>query len=166
MDSNIDRYANIARKQKLSDTPPANEIPATLRELAEMSVERARHSFSVYFDAARHAIATLERHPAAAFKTHEIARHTLSYTEDSIRAALHLAERLVHARDVFEASQIHSEHLKNRASALLRRVQDFNESFRNSEAAPAPQQVGSASESNPWLRSTAHARIFALPVPH
>jgi phasin len=124
------------------------EVPDQMREGAERSLEQARQALDTFIGAARRAVENMEQSAdAARANTRDIAQRTFSSVEESIYAALDLAERLVRARDPQEATQIQADFLRSQSEALQAQMRELSASTQSAlsqggSGQTDPSQIG------------------------
>jgi phasin len=105
-----------------------SEIPSSVRDLAEKSVEQARGAVGTLLDAARKASETIQ----ATTKTGEtpageaVARG-FGYAQENISAIFDFAQKLVKAPDLKEAARLQSDFVRDQAEVMSKQVEELRE---------------------------------------
>ncbi len=104
---------------------PPLEMPGSLRDLAEKSVEQTRHAFEAFWKASRAAVSSVETTlPEAA---RDASTRALGYTEANIKAAFDHAEKLARAKDPEEVWRLQSDYAKTLAESIQQQLKGLSD---------------------------------------
>ncbi len=104
----------------------AYKVPDEMRNMAERSVTQARQALEGYMQATRRAAETMQQTSGKVQAgATDAAQKTLSAVEQTLRASLDYAERLVHAKDLQEVSRIQSEFARAQSEAMQAQMKDY-----------------------------------------
>jgi hypothetical protein len=93
---------------------PKIEIPANIREFAEMSIAQAEKACDAFITAANRSAMAMPK-PAA-----EISKTALSFTEQNLRASIDHTRMLVAANDLPELVRLQTEFLQAQFAATMK----------------------------------------------
>lgn len=106
---------------------PDFEIPETMRELAEKSVEQAHDAYNRFMDAARNATDMVDESSHAVTEgAKDVQKTALSFFEDNLEANFKHAEALVKAKDLKEALEIQSDFARKQMEAFAEQAQELS----------------------------------------
>ena len=103
----------------MTDPKLTMEVPAQIKEFAEMSIQQAEKGFDAFIDAAHKSVAMVP-HP-----TTEISKKALSFTEQNMKAAFDHARKLLHAKDLEEAVKLQTEFIKAQYAAATEQLKQL-----------------------------------------
>lgn len=95
---------------------PPFELPKSLRDLTEKSVEQTRQAFEAFWKASRAAVSSVES--ALPDVARDASARALGYTEANIKAAFDHAEKLARAKDPQEMWRLQSDYAKTLAQSI------------------------------------------------
>jgi phasin len=98
------------------------EIPSQIRDSAEKSVDQARTAFLSFIDAAQKVTGTTQALPSGATEAMQKAK---SFAEDNVKAALDLAQKLVHAKDLQEIVALQTAFATSQFAAIQTQANDL-----------------------------------------
>jgi phasin len=120
------------------------DIPADMRAFADRSVAEAKQAFERYIKATQTAVSTLEGQAKAAQSGAEDVRDkAAAFAEKNVTAAFDLAQKLVHAKDPREISQLHAEFLRNQMQSLADQAKAMGETVSQTLARAMPDTKSS-----------------------
>jgi phasin len=103
------------------------EIPATVRDLASKSVDRAHETYNRFMEAARQAHEMLSKSSDVVTSgAREINEKAVKYAEANLQASFDLAHRLVHAKDMKEALDIQSQFARQQLETFAQQAQELS----------------------------------------
>lgn len=124
---------------------PNFQVPDEMRDFAEKSVEQARKAFDGFLGAAQKAVDSVDGSTSVVHSsTQDMARRSLGYTEQNMRAAFDHAQKLVRARDVQEAMQLQTDFIRNQFTAMQDQMKDLSSGVQKAatETAGAAKRKG------------------------
>lgn len=102
------------------------EIPKSMRDAAEQSVNQAKSAYDQFMDASRKAQEMAEKSQGSMLSTaREIQQKSLAFASENTQAGFELAEKLVKARDFQEAMTIQSSFARQQMEAYSRQAQEL-----------------------------------------
>lgn len=112
---------------------PNFEVPNEMRDFAEKSVEQARKAFDGFLGAAQKTAESVDGSAAAVRNNaQDMARKSLSYAEQNMRAAFDHAQNLVRAKDLQEAMQIQTDFVKSQFSTMQEQMKELGAGVQKS----------------------------------
>jgi phasin len=104
------------------------EIPAEMREFAEKSVEQAKQAFDSFVSASKHAIGTAETQAKSLqSNARETGQLAMSFAERNLTASFDFAQRLLHAKDPKEVTELQIEYIKTQIAAMSEQAKTLSE---------------------------------------
>lgn len=95
------------------------EIPDTMRDFAEKSVDHARKAFDDFLGAAHKAVDTYETSAQAAQQSaRTIGEEAIAFAEENMSATFEFAQRLVRAKTVEDLMRIQSDFIERQLAVL------------------------------------------------
>jgi phasin len=95
------------------------EIPDTMRDFAEKSVEHARKAFDDFLGAAHKAVDTFESSAQQAQQNaRTMGEEAISFAEENMTASFEFAQRLVRAKNVDELMKIQQDFVERQMAVL------------------------------------------------
>ena len=112
----------------MAKEPSANfEIPAEMRAFAEKSVEQAKQAFDSFISAAQHAANTVENQAASARTgAKEASELAVRFAERNVAASFEFAQRLLHAKDFKEVTELQAAYVKSQIAALTDQANELS----------------------------------------
>ncbi len=109
----------------MSDKAPF-EIPDTVREMAERSVDQARQAYTQFLDAAKQAQDMVTRSSGAMTQSAlDIQMKAMRYAQQNIEAGFGLAAELARARDMREYFEIQTRHAQRQMQIYSEQAQEL-----------------------------------------
>jgi phasin len=105
-------------------TQPPFEMPESLRDLTEKSVEQTRQAFEAFWKASRAAVGSVES--ALPDAARDASTRALGYTEANMRAAFAHAEKLARAKDPQEVWRLQSDYAKTLAESIQEQMKGLS----------------------------------------
>ena len=105
------------------------EVPDSVRQLMEKSVQQARTAFEQFTAAARTVAGSVN--PTLPSGAKEVNEKAFSYAEVNIKAACDLAEKLVQAKNAQEFLQLQSEFVAAQLETLREQTNDLSSAIQN-----------------------------------
>src|SRR5664279_543734 len=103
------------------------EIPAEMRAFAEKSVEQAKKAFDTFISAAQHAASTVENQAASARTgAKEASELAIRFAERNVASSFDFAQRLLHAKDFKEVTELQAEYVKSQIAALTDQAKELS----------------------------------------
>ena len=136
------------------------EFPEPLRDLMKMSIEQARRAFDTFAASSEKAWTSLETtSQSARVSLHQLNAKIAEITRTNAEANFNLAMRLTECKDVAEAMELQSEHVRNQMDKFVHQleemrdlatklIQDANPAKIDSGAAPAPRNTAATTSSS------------------
>ena len=107
------------------------EIPTEMRDFAERSVAQARKAFEGFMGAVQKASSTVESATGSASSTaKDASSKAISFAETNVTAALDLADKLVHAKDVQEVLKLQAEYLQSQMASIQTQAKEMGEAIQ------------------------------------
>lgn len=108
--------------------PTRFEIPEQMRDLADKSVNQARHAFEQFLEATQKAMSNAETSARSVSESAaDVSRQSLAFVEENMAASFQLAQRLVQARTVQEIAALQQEYLRNQMKVLTEQGKQLGE---------------------------------------
>ncbi len=102
------------------------EIPGSMRDMAEQSVDQAKSAYDQFMEASRQAQTMAEQSSGAVMDSaREIQTKAQVFTEQNMKAGFELAEKLVAAKDFKEALELQSSFAQKQMEAYSRQAQEL-----------------------------------------
>jgi phasin len=103
-----------------------SEVPSSVRELAEKSVEQARGAVGTLLDAARKTSDAIQSSTKTGDSTagQAVARG-FGYAEQNISAIFDFAQKLVKAPDLKEAARLQADFVREQAEVMSKQVEEL-----------------------------------------
>lgn len=115
------------------------EIPKSMRDAAEQSVNQARSAYEQFIDASRKAQEMVEKSQGSMLTSaREIQQKSLAFATENAQAGFDLAEKLVRAKDFQETLEIQATFARQRMEAYSRQARELTSMM--SEASKKAQQ--------------------------
>lgn len=109
------------------------EIPESMREMAEKSIDQAQEAYDKMMKAMQEAQSALTQSTDVmsnnAKKVHE---QTIEFTQANLDAGFELANKLVQAKDLKEALELQSEYAKSQMKNYLAQTKKMTELIQKS----------------------------------
>jgi phasin len=103
------------------------EIPAEMRAFAEKSVEQAKKAFDTFISAAQQAASTVENQAASARTgAKEASELAIRFAERNVASSFDFAQRLLHAKDFKEVTELQAEYVKSQIAALTDQAKELS----------------------------------------
>ena len=103
------------------------EIPAEMRAFAEKSVEQAKQAFDTFISAAQQAVNTAENQVASARTgAKEASELAVRFAERNVASSFEFAQRLLHAKDFKEVTQLQADYVKSQIAALTEQAKELS----------------------------------------
>ena len=116
----------------------AFEIPGSVRDMAEKSVDQAKSAYDQFMDASRKAQAMVEQSSGSVLESSkEIQQKAQNFTEQNMKAGFDLAEKLISAKDFAEALELQSSFAQRQMETYSRQAQELTSAM--AEAAKKAQ---------------------------
>jgi len=97
------------------------EIPNTMRDFAETSVEQARKAFDDYLAAAQKAVGGFESSAASAQESaRTLGEDAISFAEENMAANFDFAKQMVSARTIEEMVKVQSSFIERQVAAFTK----------------------------------------------
>lgn len=107
---------------------PEFEIPQTMRDLAEQSVEQAQDAYNRFMDAARGASDMVSQSSSAMTTgAKDVQEKAMKFIEKNMEANFKHAEDMVKAKDLKEALEIQSEFARKQMETYAEQAQSLSE---------------------------------------
>jgi len=107
---------------------PEFEIPASVREMAETSVDQAQQAYTQFKDASQEAIDQLDKSSTALKDgTVRYNQKAIEFTQANVNASFVLARKLLGAKDLSEAIEMQVDFARKQAQALSEQAKDLVE---------------------------------------
>ena len=122
-------FAGIKEERSMADDPfPKPEMPESLRDLMKMSIEQTKRAFDMFAATSEKAWGTLEASSKSAQTgmraiNERLAEITRSHADANFALALQLAE----SKDVTEAFELQSDHLRRQMETFVRQLEDLRD---------------------------------------
>ena len=110
----------------------AQELPlgvvASMRAMAERSVEQAKLAFNSYIQAAQEAVSTFEQWgKASQVGAQGISKKAISFAERNVVSAFEFAQKIVQAKDIQELVRMQTEFVQSQIRVLNEQVKELGE---------------------------------------
>jgi phasin len=103
------------------------EIPAEMRNFAEKSMEQAKKAFNTFISAAQHAANTVENQATSARTgAKEASELAVRFAERNVASSFEFAQRLLHAKDFKEVTELQADYVKNQIAALTDQAKELS----------------------------------------
>lgn len=104
------------------------EIPESVRQIAEQSLDQAKDAYGQLMDASRKAQDMVEQSSGAvAESAKDVQKKALNYAESNMKAGFDLAEKLVKAKDFQEALEIQSTFARQQMTTYSQQAQELSQ---------------------------------------
>ncbi len=104
------------------------EIPKDMRSMAEASFEQARKAFESFLNNAQQTASTFEdRGASVRAGAKEISGKAISFAEKNVAASLDYAQKLLHAKNLGEVMQLHSEYVQTQMRTLAEQAGEMGQ---------------------------------------
>lgn len=137
------------------------EFPEPLRELMKMSIEQARRAFDTFASSSEKAWKSLENSSQSARASlQQLNAKIAEITRANAEANFNLAVRLAECKDVGEAMELQSEHVRNQMDKFVHQLEEMRDLATKliMETSPAKTDLGSAPpRGNASTSSSGHA---------
>jgi phasin len=102
------------------------EVPDSLRELTQKSVDQARKAYEQFLEQSRKAQDMVAHSSAAMGATaRDVQSKAMQFTEENMRSGFELAGRLAKAKSVAEALELQSEFARRQMETYARQAQEL-----------------------------------------
>ncbi len=109
----------------MTEKPPF-EIPQPVRDMAEQNLDQAKDAYSQFMEASRKAQDMMaQSSDAVASGAKEVQQTAVKYTEENMKSAFELADKLVRAKDFQEALEIQGSFARQQMEAFSRQAQEL-----------------------------------------
>ena len=116
------------------------EIPAEMRAFAEKSVEQAKQAFDTFISAAQQAVNTAGNQvESARTGAKEASELAVRFAERNVASSFEFAQRLLHAKDFKEVTQLQADYVKSQIAVLTEQAKELSK-----QAAKVAGRGGSA----------------------
>ncbi|MGH9808569.1 MAG: phasin family protein [Terriglobia bacterium] len=122
------------------------EIPEPLRELVKMSIEQARRAFETFISTSEKTWKSLESSsPAGRASLYALNAKIAEITRRNAEANFALAMKLAESKDVNQAMELQSQHVKQQMETFVRQLEEMRDLTAQiiQEANPARTDVSS-----------------------
>lgn len=117
------------------------EIPESMRNVAEQSVNQAKSAYDQFMDASRKAQEMVEQSQGSMLGVaKEIQQKSMAYAAENTQAGFDLAEKLVKAKDFQEAIEIQSSFARQQMEAYSRQAQELTRMMADAAGKAGKQQ--------------------------
>jgi phasin len=97
------------------------DIPSTMRDFAENSVEQARKAFEDYLTTAQKAVGTFEASAASAQDSvRAFGADAIAFAEENMAANFDFAKRMIGSRTIEDMVKVQSEFIERQMSAITK----------------------------------------------
>lgn len=104
----------------------AFEIPGSMRDMAEKSVDQAKSAYDQFMDASRKAQSMVAQSSGTVLESSkEIQQKAQSFAEQNMKAGFDLAEKLIKAKDFSEALELQSNFAQRQMETYSRQAQEL-----------------------------------------
>jgi len=104
------------------------EIPKDMRSMAEAGFEQARKTFEKFLSTAQTAADSIEERGATMRAgAKDVGARAIAYAEKNVQSSLDYAERLLHAKDLPEVLQLHSEYVQTQMRSLAEQASEMGQ---------------------------------------
>lgn len=105
-------------------------VPAEMRDFANRSVHQARNAFEGFMGAIKKSAGAFETATSSASSNVAgVTSKAVSFAETNVTAALDLAEKLVHAKDIQEVMALQTEYLKAQFAAIQDQTRELGDAL-------------------------------------
>lgn len=102
------------------------EIPETMRDFAEKSMDHARKAFEDYAASAQKAVGTLENSTADAQKNaRDFGEMAIAFAEENMAASFDYAKNMVNAKSIEDLMKIQSDFIERQVANFSRQSEDL-----------------------------------------
>lgn len=109
----------------MTEKPPF-EIPQPVRDMAEQNLDQAKDAYGQFMEASRKAQDMMaQSSDAVASGAKEVQQTAVKYTEENMKSAFELADKLVRANDFQEALEIQGNFARQQMEAFSRQAQEL-----------------------------------------
>lgn len=109
----------------MTEKPPF-EIPQPVRDMAEKNLDQAKDAYGQFMEASRKAQDMMaQSSDAVASGAKEVQQTAVKYTEENMKSAFELADKLVRANDFQEALEIQGNFARQQMEAFSRQAQEL-----------------------------------------
>ena len=103
------------------------EIPAEMRNFAEKSMEQAKQAFDTFISAAQQAANTVENQATSARTgAKEASELAVRFAERNVASSFEFAQRLLHAKDFKEVTELQAAYVKSQIAALTDQAKELS----------------------------------------
>ena len=104
------------------------EMPKEVRSMAEAGFEQARKAFEKFLSGAQQTAGSIEERGATVRAgAKDISAKAMSYAEKNVQASLDYAQSLLHAKDLTEVMQLHSEYVQAQMKSLAEQASEMGQ---------------------------------------
>jgi len=130
----------MAKKSTNTNTAASLELPASIREAAEKSLDQSRQVYDTFKGASEDAASLVEdQAQAVADSTAALNQKTLDFAQNNLNATFELARNLLGTKDVGEAVELQLAFAREQIAALGGQAKDFGDlSTKAATAATKP----------------------------
>lgn len=120
--------------------PPEFEIPESVRDFAEKSVDQAKDAYEQLIEATKKAQdAITKSSDAMTSGAKELNDKALSFAKDNINASFSLAGDLVKAKDLQEALEIQSQFARKQMESYAKQAKELSKLMTNAAKKAQPK---------------------------
>jgi phasin len=102
------------------------EIPESMRDMAEQSVNQAKNAYDQFIEASRKAQEMVEKSSGAMLAgAREIQQKAMKFASENAQAGFDLANKLVKAKDLQEAIEIQNTFARQQMEAYSRQAKEL-----------------------------------------
>ena len=102
-----------------------------MRDFAERSVAQARKAFEGFMGAVQKASDTIDGATgSASISTKDASKKAITFAETNVSAALDLADKLVHAKDVQEVLKLQTEYVQQQMAAIQSQAKEMGDAIQ------------------------------------
>jgi phasin len=127
------------------------EIPEPMRDLMKMSIEQTKRAFETFASASEKTWKSLESSSQSARTTlYSLNAKIAEITRRNAEANFALAMKLAEAKDLNQAIDLHSEHVRKQMETFMQQLEEVRDLTAQivQDAAPAPRADGKSTPSN------------------
>jgi phasin len=106
------------------------EVPETMRDFAEKSVEQARRAFEEYLQAAQKAVGSFETSAQSAqTSARALGQDAIAFAEENMAANFEFARRMMHASDIEDMLKVQADFIEAQMSSYSKQGQKLAETM-------------------------------------
>lgn len=108
------------------------DIPKSMRDAAEQSVNQAKSAYDQFIDASRKAQEMVEKSQGSMLAAaKEVQQKSLAFAAENAQAGFDLAEKLIKAKDFQETLEIQATFARQQMEAYSRQARELSTMMRN-----------------------------------